>query len=127
MRRRRTRDRVAEVGRDQAEHQVERDPDAEALADQVGQTLAGHDAEPRGHLLHQNERERDRHQRPEQRVAEARRRASRSWMPRVVVDVGGVIPGPTTDRKISSPSSEPAARARSRRRPRSRRRAALTG
>ena len=63
---------VAEVRDDEREHQEERDAEAELLADQVAQPLAGDRAHARRHLLHDDQRDRDRDHRPEQRVAELR-------------------------------------------------------
>ena len=50
----------------------ERDAEAELLADQIAQPLAGDRAHARRHLLHDDQRDRDRNHRPQQRVAELR-------------------------------------------------------
>ena len=81
---------VAEVGDDEREHQEERDAEAELLANQVAQALAGDRAHPRRHLLHDHQRDRDRDHRPEQRVAELRAgQRIGADAAGVVVDVGG--------------------------------------
>ena len=83
-------DRVAVVRGEQRQHQVEGQLDAEVLPDQVGQALARHGAHARRHLLHDDQRDRDRDQRPEQARAELRprQRIGRDAAG-VVVDVGG--------------------------------------
>ena len=60
------RDDVAEVRDDERDHQEERDAEAELLADQIAQPLAGDGAHPRRHLLHDDQRDRDRDHRPQQ-------------------------------------------------------------
>ena len=63
-------DDVAEVGDDQRQHQEERQPEAEFLANQIAQPLARDGAHARDHFLHHDQRDRDRNHGPEQRVAE---------------------------------------------------------
>ena len=84
------RDDVAEIGDDERQHQPERDAEAELLADEIAQPLAGDRAHPRRHLLDDDERDGDRDHRPEQRVAELRSglRVGEDAAG-VVVDVGG--------------------------------------
>ena len=61
---------VAEVGDDQGKHQPERDAEAELLANEIAQPLAGHGAHAGRHLLHDDEGNGRRDHRPQQRVAE---------------------------------------------------------
>ena len=77
----------------------ERHAEAELLADQVAQPLAGDGAHARRHLLDDDQRDRDRDHRPQQRVAELRagQRIGEDAAG-VVVDVGGDEPG-TDDRE----------------------------
>ena len=49
---------VAEVRDDEREHQEERHAEAELLADEIAQALAGDRAHPRRHLLHDDQRDR---------------------------------------------------------------------
>ena len=83
-------DGVAQVREHQREQDPESDFDAEPLADQIGEAFAGDHAHPGAHLLDQNQREGDRDQRPQQRVAEvgAGLRVGGDSA-RVVVDIGG--------------------------------------
>ena len=70
------------------------DAEAEFLADQVAQPLAGHRAHARRHLLHDHQRDGDRDHRPQQRVAELRAgHRIGGDAAGVVVDVGGDEPG----------------------------------
>ena len=46
--------------------------EAELFADEIAEAFAGDDAHARAHLLHDDQRERDRDHGPEQRVAELR-------------------------------------------------------
>ena len=99
---------VAEVGDDQRQHQEERDPEAELLANQIAQALAGDRAHARRHLLHDDQRDRGRNHRPQQRVAELR--AGHRVGPDaagVVVDVRGDEPG-TDDREEQHDARAPA-------------------
>ena len=69
--------------------------EAEFLANEIAQSLAGDGAHPRRHLLDDDQRDRDRDHRPEQRVAELRARLRVGEDPaRVVVDVRGDEAGP---------------------------------
>src|SRR4029077_7756558 len=72
----------------------------EVFTDQVGEALAGDDAHAGAHLLHDHERDRDRHERPHQgvAVAGARQRVGRDAA-RVVVDVGGDDAGAHDDQE----------------------------
>ncbi len=76
---------VAHVGDDQGEHDVEGGLDPEPLADEIGEALAGDHAHARGHLLHQDQRQGDGDQRPEERIAEVGARL------RVGGDAAGVV------------------------------------
>ena len=64
-----------------------RPADPVLLADQLGQALAGDGAHARGHLLHDDQRDRDQHHHPQQAVAVAG--ADR----RVGGDAAGVVAG----------------------------------
>ena len=51
---------VAEIDDDQCEHQEERHAEPEFLADQIAQPLARHGSHAGRHLLHDDQRDRDR-------------------------------------------------------------------
>ncbi len=73
-----------------ASHQQQGDLDAELLADQVGQPLAGGDAHACGDLLHDEQHEQGRPQDPQDLVAVVRAgRGVGGDARRVVVHVGG--------------------------------------
>src|SRR5665213_653934 len=65
---------IAEIGNHEEDENPERHLDAEVLADQIGESLPGYGAHARAHLLCDDERERDRNEQPEERVAELRAR-----------------------------------------------------
>jgi hypothetical protein len=80
---------IAVVRREQRQHEIEGQFHAEVLADQVGEPLSGHGAHARGHLLDDDEGDRDGDERPEEarpelRAGERIRRDAAG----VVVDVG---------------------------------------
>ena len=66
------RDADAEVRDEHRGGREERPARPVLLADQLGEALAGDRAHPRGHLLHDDEADRDQHHHPEQVVAVAR-------------------------------------------------------
>ena len=70
-----------------ATHDERRHPDAEALAHEVGEAHARHGAEPRAHLLHDDQRHEDDDEHPQQLVAVARARGG------VRRDAAGVVAG----------------------------------
>ena len=74
----------------QRDHHEERDPQAEFLADQIGQPLAGHRAHARAHLLRHDQQQRDGNQRPQRQIAVLRAglRIGEDAAG-VVIDVGG--------------------------------------
>ena len=61
---------LPEVGQPQHHHGEEGDAQPELFADQVREPLAGDRAHARRHLLHHNQRDGGRDQRPEQGIAE---------------------------------------------------------
>ncbi len=63
---------VSDVAQDEEQQAPEGYLDAEVLADEVGQPLPGDGPHARAHLLHDDERDRDRDQQPQQRVTELR-------------------------------------------------------
>ena len=79
-----------DIGDEQRRHGEGGATHAEALADEVGEALAGRRAHTRAHLLHDREADSDNDQHPEQRVtvlrADARPRGDSA---RVVAGVGG--------------------------------------
>jgi hypothetical protein len=62
------RHRVAQVDDQKGNHQVEGHLDAELLTQQVREPLTGDDTQTRRHLLNDEQRERDRYDRPQQAV-----------------------------------------------------------
>ena len=93
-------DHVAHVGQKHADHQVERDLGAEFLADQVRETLAGHNPHARAHFLHHDQGNHDRDQRPDQlEPILGARQGIRGDAAGVIVHVGGDDPGPHEDEK----------------------------
>jgi hypothetical protein len=87
-------DRVAEVGDEKERHQDEGDAEAVLLTDEVGEALARDHPHAGDHLLDDDEGHRDRDERPQERVAEARAGDGVRVDPAgVVVDVGGDDPG----------------------------------
>ena len=60
---------VPEVGDQQGQHGVKSDFHAVALADEIGEPLAGHDAKAGHHLLDQDEENEHRDQGPQERIA----------------------------------------------------------
>ena len=67
-----SRDHVAEVDDDQADHHEKRDAESELLANQIAQALAGDRAHAGAHFLHHDQRHGDGDHGPEQHVSELR-------------------------------------------------------
>ena len=65
-----SRDHVAEVDDDQADHHEKGDAESELLANQIAQALAGDGAHAGGDLLHHDQRHGDRDHGPQQHVSE---------------------------------------------------------
>jgi len=82
----------AQVRQDQPQHDKEGRPQAKALADQVGQALAGGGAHARGHFLHDHLADGDPQDDPEKAVAVCRPGH------RVRGDAGGVVVGGGRDK-----------------------------
>ena len=92
--------RDAGVDEEQRGHRDERQADAEVLADQTGQALAGDRAHAAGHLLHHDQRNRERNERPQYNIAElcAGRGVGR--------DAADVVPGRGRDEARSEHGEE---------------------
>ena len=84
------RDDVVEVDHHQQDHHDERHAQAELLADEVGEALAGDGAHARAHFLHHDQGDRDRYHGPQELVSVggAGLRVGEDAA-RVVIDIGG--------------------------------------
>ena len=63
---------IAEIGDQNPKHHQKRDTQSEFLADQVAQALAGHGPHAGTHLLHHDQRDRNRDHGPQQKMSELR-------------------------------------------------------
>ena len=99
-------DHVGEVDHDEQHHEDDREAQAELLADQVAQALAGDHAHAGAHLLHYDERKSDGNHGPEEGVAVLRAGLGVGEdAAGIVIHVGGNESGAKNGQKEKDPDS----------------------